>query len=120
MKFPKTKKKRRETQFENAKTQFENGKTQFTGDLLAWTGRAMRSKKALKWSVLKLLRVWLNHKGLQFSYVTEFTFKSESNNPFTWVEQWLIQIPDLHYRRYKNIENEVITTINYYLHFHSR
>ena len=26
------------------KTQFENAKTQFTGDLLAWTGRAMRSK----------------------------------------------------------------------------
>ena len=46
MKFPKTKKKRRETQFENAKTQLENGKTQFTGDLLAWTGRAMRSKKS--------------------------------------------------------------------------
>ena len=36
-----------ETQFENAKTQFESAKTQFTGDLLAWTGRAMRSKKAL-------------------------------------------------------------------------
>ena len=39
MKFPKTKKKRTETQFENAKTQF-------TGDLLALTGRAMRSKKS--------------------------------------------------------------------------
>ena len=46
MKFPKTTKKRIETQFGNAKTQFENGKTQFTGDLLAWTGRAMRSKKS--------------------------------------------------------------------------
>ena len=54
MKFPKTKKNNSETQFEiaktqfeNAKTQFENAKTQFTGDLLAWTGRAIRSKKAL-------------------------------------------------------------------------
>ena len=46
MKFPKTKMKNSETQFENAKTQFENAKTQFTGDLLAWTGRAMRSKKS--------------------------------------------------------------------------
>ena len=27
------------------KLNFKNGKTQFTGDLLAWTGRAMRSKK---------------------------------------------------------------------------
>ena len=52
MKFPKSKKKQSETQFKDAKTlfeiaktQFENGKTQFTGDLLAWTGRAMRSKK---------------------------------------------------------------------------
>ena len=25
---------------------FKNAKTQFTGDLQAWTGRAMRSKKA--------------------------------------------------------------------------
>ena len=46
MKFPKTKIKNSETQFENAKTQFENAKTQFTGDPLAWTGRAMRSKKS--------------------------------------------------------------------------
>ena len=38
MKFPKTK-------IKNSETQFENAKTQFTGDLLAWTGRAMRSKK---------------------------------------------------------------------------
>ena len=35
------------TQFENVKTQFETAKTQITGDPLAWTGRAMRSKKAL-------------------------------------------------------------------------
>ena len=46
IKFPKTEIKSLETQFENAKTQFENAKTQFTGDLLAWTGRAMRSKKS--------------------------------------------------------------------------
>ena len=35
------------TQFENVKTQFETVKTQITGDPLAWTGRAMRSKKPL-------------------------------------------------------------------------
>ena len=27
------------------KLNFKNAKTQFTGDLLAWSGRAMRSKK---------------------------------------------------------------------------
>ena len=46
MKFPKNRMKIQKLKLKTEKTQFENGKTQFTGDLLAWTGRAMRSKKS--------------------------------------------------------------------------
>ena len=47
MKSPKYRIKIQKLNLKMKKTQFENAKTQFTGDLLAWTGRAMRSKKAL-------------------------------------------------------------------------
>ena len=45
MKVPENRMKIQKLNLKMKKTLFENAKTQFTGDLLAWTGRAMRSKK---------------------------------------------------------------------------
>ena len=54
----KTQLKNAKTQFENLKTQFENTKTQITGDPLAWTGRAMGSKKTLNAHQNHRLIIW--------------------------------------------------------------
>ena len=77
-----------ELNFKLNQTQFENGKTQFTGDLLALTGRAMRSKKALQYlfhSLHFLIARKIIYGGIILSGKRKTALFSQKNKAFLFL-----------------------------------